>query len=157
MFRCFHTFMISALLVSITNCSKSKSSCRYTTPPNSLFFLLKKAGNRLPDSVLDQVKMSYYLNGNKNYVMDLVRATGEGYNLGVLTTRSIGILSADKKIKDYYIEYANGSKDTLFADYEAPTPATNCVYHIKQVSYNSQTASTDPNITVQTVYLFNTP
>jgi len=158
MFKCLITIFGFILLISIANCSKSKSSnCQYVSPPNSLFFLLKKAGNRLPDSILNNLKLSYNESGNKKFLSDFVRATAEGYNLGVMTTRLIGIRSADQNIKDFVIEYPNGTTDTIYADYEPPSTNNNCLYLIKQIKYNNQISYPDPNIPQQTVYLFNKP
>jgi len=129
-------------------------------PPHSLFFLIKKGGSRLPDSTLDNMKLYYYQNGIKTYLSDFGRATEEGYNLGILTTRDIGLRSGNDNIKIFYLEYLYGQPDTLFADYrhlstnEAKQDPCYCYYPIQQVKFNGQVTSTDPSITQEPVYIF---
>lgn len=148
------------LFIGASNCSKS-NKCYYDTPPNSLFFLLKKGGDRLPDATLTNLKISYIEDGEKKFLPDLIRGVNEGgvdaFTMGIMTTRLIGILSADNNIKDFVIEYADGSRDSLFVNYEGPSTNTNCFYVIKQVKYNNQVSLPDPTITLQTVYLFIKP
>lgn len=138
----------------IISCSKS-SKCHYDDIPNSLFFLLKKNGNKLPDSILNNLKLSYTEKGNKKYLVDFKRATEEGYDWGIVTTRLIGVMSADQNIKNFIIEYPDGSNDSLWVDYEAPSQKNSCHYLLKQVKFNNEIASPDSSITIQTVYLFN--
>ena len=145
-------FLLAFLfLIAFSNCSK-KNRCHYVSIPSSLFFLLKKDGSRLPDSVLNNLKMSYYENSTTEYVSDLGRATEEGYNLGVMTTRLIGDISADKNIKMYFIEYPNGEKDTLSVDYQPPSINNGCHYNLIQVKFNGKEITPDPAITMQKVY-----
>lgn len=132
-------------------------------PPHSLFFLIKKGNNRLPDSILDNMKLYYYQNGSKKYLSDFQRATDEGYNLGILTTRDIGLRSGNDNIKVYCLEYPSWPPDTLFADYrflstnEAKKDPCYCYYPLREVKFNNQTASPDPSITQQVIYLFTKP
>jgi hypothetical protein len=84
-------------------------SCSFTRKPetspnvmaNSLFFLLNENNFKLPDSKLNQLKISYIKQGNKIYVEDLIRKTVDGYDLGVMTTRSVAFVSADDNIKNF--------------------------------------------------------
>jgi len=130
---------------------------------SSIFFLLKKNNQRLPDSILDGLRLSYFNGSAKNYVGDFVRATSDGYALGVMTTRDIGGYSAGANIKNYYLEYPNGSLDTLFVDYrhlsynEAVNDPCYCYYPLVSVKYNGVTAQLDSSITQQKVYKFNKP
>lgn len=139
------------LLIAFSNCSK-KNRCHYVSLPNSLFFLLKKDGIRLPDSVLNNLKISYYENATTKYISDLGRAKEEGYNLGVMTTRLIGDISANKNIKQYFIEYSDGEKDTLNVDYEPPSISNGCHYNLIQVKFNGKEITPDLAITMQKVY-----
>lgn len=142
------------LAIGLQHCTKTKK-CQYTSPPLSFFFLIKQGGNRLPDSVLDNTRIFYFENGIKKQLSDLVRATEEGRELGVLTTRLIGLLSADQNIKTFIIEYPVDPADTLYVDYVSPTPANNCLYSNNLVRFNNQVATPDPAITAQRVYVFN--
>lgn len=147
----------SLLTIGLTSCSKSQNKCHYVSPPRSFFFLLKKNGNRLPDSILDNIRIAYMKNGSKLYITDLVRATGDGREMGILTTRLIGTLSADNNIKPFSIEYPDGTVDDLFIDYSPPSLSNNCVYIINQIKYNGLVSQPDPTITMQTVYTFIKP
>lgn len=148
---------IIGLTIGFTHCTKSQNKCNYVSPPSSFFFLPKKNGNRLPDSILDNMKISYMANGSTTYVADLVRATGDGRDMGILTTRLIGILSADQNIKEFSIEFPDGTSDELYVDYEPPSPNNGCLYLISQIKYNGIVVQPDPAITEQTVYSFNKP
>ena len=96
-------FLLAFLFfIAFSNCSKTKK-CHYTGVPHSLFFLLNKGGNRLPDSVLNNLKISYSENGQKLFVNDVERGINEGgfnaCDLGIITTRLIGFISAEHNIK----------------------------------------------------------
>lgn len=151
----FQITFVSLLSLALVQCSKSTSnSCRYTSPPDSFFFLIKKNNDRLPDSVLNGIRISYSENGARKYLTDLTRATEEGYALGVMTTRLIGIISADQVIKDFIIEYPSTySNEPLHIDYQSPSKNNGCAYSLQQVNYNGHAVSPDPAITVQRVYL----
>lgn len=159
MFLKKQVLIFTCLLLSLCliNCSKSSSKCYWQSPPPSLFFLLKKSGNRLADSILNNLKLSYLESGTKKYVPDLKRATEDGYALGIMASRKIGILSADNHIKEFTVEYPDGSSDTLHVDFESPSPANGCYYNLKQVKYNNQLSYPDPTITIQRIYLFEKP
>lgn len=161
------------IILSILSLFLQSSSCNREDPlgpqviNNSLVFLLKKGGNRLPDSILNNTKLVYFLNGQKNYLSDFARGINEGpfqaYDLGVLTTRNIGSSSGDNNVKEYYLEYPNGTKDTLFVDYrhvsynEAINNSCYCYYPLEQVKYNGVVATLDSTITQQKVYKFYKP
>ncbi|GAA4738547.1 hypothetical protein GCM10023229_17100 [Flavisolibacter ginsenosidimutans] len=129
--------------------------------PYTFYFVLKINGQRLADSTLNNLRLYYLSNGTKNYVYDFGRAGSDGYNLGAMLTKDIGYKSADNNIKDYYLEFSNADIDTLFVDYkhysicEADTSACYCLYPRLSIKYNGQTASYDPAIPQQQVYLFN--
>jgi hypothetical protein len=144
------------------SCSKSRGKGPQVIP-SSLFFVIKKNGVKLDDIVLDNIKLYYFKNGNKAYISDFQRSTGEGYNLGVQTTRNIGDISADENIKGYYLEFQSGEIDTLYVNYRhlSENDAFNnpcyCYYPLEQVKYNGILASPDPTITQQKVYRFDKP
>lgn len=149
------------------------SSCNKKDPlgpqviNNSIFFLVKINNQRLPDSVLNNMKMSYYLSGQKKYVDDFTRGINEGgfmaNDMGIQTTRDVGTYSGDNNVKNYYLEYPNGTIDTLFIDYrhvsynEASTNSCYCYYPLVDVKFNSVVAQIDSSITQQRVYRFNKP
>lgn len=136
-------------------------------PAHSLFFLIKKGGARLPDSILNNMQLYYYQGGSKKYLSDFTRGINEGgfqaYDLGIQTTRNIGYISGNENTKDYYLEYPDGSLDTLFVDYrhlsesDAKNDPCYCYYPLREVKFNGQVAATDPSITVQKVYSFIIP
>lgn len=131
--------------------------------PLPLYFRVVQNNQRLPDSVLDHLKLSYNKDSKKQYISDFGRAGAEGYGLGVLLTREIGLRSGDDKIKDYYLEFPNGEVDTLYVDYKSLTPCeavksgSCCLYLLKSVKFNRVEASYDPSIEKLPVYLFTKP
>lgn len=153
--------IVSCFLLSLS-CNKSGEKGPMVIP-SSLFFLVVKNGTRLPDSDLDNMKLYYFKNAAKTYVSDFQRATGDGFSLGVQTTRNAGDLSADENIKDYYLEFAGGDIDTLYVHYrhlgknEANNNPCFCYYSLEQVKYNGVITSPDPTITQQKVYRFDKP
>lgn len=154
----------------LLGCKKNKSESPQCTTtsypvPFSLFFELKSNGVRIiADNILDHLKLSYYLNGNKMYVQDFTRAINEGgYNArdsGILVTQAIAYSSSSDNIKDYYLEFPNGDIDTLYVDYRhvtncaGDTAACHCLYPRYSVKFNNQVAGYDYTVP-QTVYLFN--
>jgi hypothetical protein len=97
-------------------------------------------------------------------VPDFARASNEGgfnaRDAGIQVSRVIGLSSGDSGIKDYYLEYPDGSKDTLYVDYQhisfdaAKKNSCKCEYPMRPVKYNQQTSSLDSLTTQQPVYLF---
>ncbi len=153
--------LVSFILLAVS-CNKSVREGPQVIP-SSLFFVVKKNGIRLDDITLDNMKLYYLKNGNKTYISDFQRGTGDGYNLGVQTTRNIGDISADENIKDFYLEFPNADIDTLYVNYRhlSENDAFNnpcyCYYPLEQVKYNGTLASPDPTITQQKVYRFDKP
>ncbi len=134
-------------------------------PPHSIFFVIKSNGARLPDSVLNNMRMYYYENNIKKYVTDFTRAVNEAgvqaYDLGIQTTRNIGFISGDENIKTYYLDYEYGPDDTLFVNYvhltekQAKRDPCYCYYPLKEVKYNGVVASLDLSLNNIKAYLFN--
>ncbi len=159
--RIIFSILLSFILLSMS-CSKNRRLGPQVIPA-SLFFVIKTNGVRLDDNTLNTMKLYYFNNGIKTYISDFQRGTGDGFALGVQTTRNIGDVSADQSVKDYYLEFQNGDIDTLFVDYrhlnenDAFNDPCYCYYPLREVKYNSVTASPDPTITQQKVYLFNKP
>jgi len=154
--------MVFAVALLTTTCGKGREKGPQVVP-SSLFFVIKQNGNRLDDNTLNTMKLYYFKNNIKTYLLDFQRGTDEGLNLGVQTTRNIGFTSADDNIKDYYLEFQNGDIDTLYVNYlhsgqnEAFSNSCYCYYPLEQVKYNGVVAAPDPAITQQKVYLFNKP
>jgi hypothetical protein len=153
------TSLLICILLTGNSCKKKNDTCHYYNPPSSLRFLLRNNGAQLPDSILTYLKISYYdTKGTKQYLSDLVHATDDWANTGILGTRAIGTVSGDRGIKTYYLEYRNGTVDTLYVDYSERSPATNCFYVLKEVRYNGRKADTDTNyIKIAPVYDFDKP
>ena len=155
----FFLFLTAGFVIATSSCDKKQIGLQVIN--NSLFFVIKTNNLRLPDSVLNNLKLYYFKNNVKTFVPDFVRATGEGYNLGVMTTRDIGNLSGDANIKAYYLEYQNSTKDTLSINYkhvnydEAKNNSCYCYYPLLEVKYNGVSAQLDSSITQQKVYKFN--
>lgn len=128
--------------------------------PHSLFFLIQRDGKRLPGSVLDNLDLIYTTGREEKQVKDFQRATEEGRDLGIMTTRNIGILSSREKIKTYYLEYPDGDIDTLYVDYDyfsrpdADTTKCYCLFPLREVKFNGEKAYRDSSIQVQRVFLF---
>lgn len=132
--------------------------------PYSLLFLIKENGVRLPDSVLNNMKLFYLQNGGKKYVYDLRRGINEGpfaaYDLGVQVTSNVGDLSAEAGIKNYFLEYPSGDIDTLFVNYvsvntqQAQQEPCFCYYPLREVKFNGVAVGLDTSIYYQTVYGF---
>ncbi len=148
------SIFVFAVLLFDEGCKKG-SACHYFSMPNSLFILLTQGGKRLPDSILDYTKISYYQDGNKKYLTDFTHAGLEWNALGIMTTRDIGSASAGLGIKTYFIEYPDATKDTLYADYESPSPSTSCVYVLHTIKYNGMLIKQDTTYKGGEVYVFN--
>jgi hypothetical protein len=159
--------LLYLLLFLHFSCKKSESNdCNafgVAAPPSGFYFIIKQNNSRLPDSILNNLKLSYFIGGNKFYISDFSRAGSEGYNLGAMASWEIGLKSADSNIKDYFIEFPSGDIDTIYVDYkhytacQADTSSCHCIYPRIGVKYNGQWASYDPSVTQQQVYLFNKP
>jgi hypothetical protein len=153
-------YLIFIICILVFSC-KRKPEFGPNVIPNSLFFLLTESSNRLPDSILNSIKISYIKQGNKYYINDLIRATGSGYDIGVMTTRSVAFVSANDNIKNFNIEYYDGSSDDLFIDYikldleSAKKNSCFCYYPRNDIRFKNTSAILDSNIKEQQVYRFN--
>lgn len=127
-------------------CFKKNSPNPIYYPDMTPFWIsieITKNGNILPDSVLQNIKISYYAFGNKNYILDFsfvkdpndttksLVGTFEAYLLSSLSNRPkslsfptipgnyatnlIYVKVPDTPVSSYYIEYPNGLKtDTMY-------------------------------------------
>jgi hypothetical protein len=127
--------------------------------PQPVFMLIKEKGVRLPDQTLNRLFLTYHENGQKKYVKDFSRGTDGFDTLGIMSSVDIRILSADKQIRDFYLEYPDGDVDTIFADYEkvagkeAAGNSCYCTTPLKALKFNGKTAILDTSIKVAQVYL----
>ena len=158
-------YIIVCICATSLNCNKSGSSgppltpggCVWYNAPDPFFFQLRQNGQILPTLVVNNISVAYFDNNVKKYVTDLSPATDSYSNMGIIGSRTMCLTSSgDKGIKVFYIEYYNGySTDTIYLDYTAATPITNCQYLFKQVKFNGQTPITDTSVTVAKVYIFD--
>lgn len=145
-------FLMFFCSIPLLFCKKKSGDCQYASVPNSLFFQIRQNGIPIGSDTLNNVRISYYNNGTKIYIKDLIQATDLYSNRGILTTRTIGTLGANT----YFIEYPNLLKtDTLFVEYLLPSPSTNCVYVLQDVRYNSIAITANNTFGAQPVYVLN--
>lgn len=153
----------SCILIAsfLTNCSNSnEKTCKYASVPNSLNLKITKSGAIVSDLILSETKLSYYEKNNKKYVSDFSINNIESNfkNKGLISTRNIGVISANNNIKTFYLEYPNGWKtDLLYVDYIPNTPETNCMYVLKPIKVNNVLAIEDNSFIFKPVYEINIP
>jgi hypothetical protein len=107
-------FTLASLI--LMSCHKDK---RELLGPEAL--LIRPIHNMavLPDATLNQMKLYYFSSQTiKEYVGDFGRASGSGYQWGILSTTDVASLSANDNIKYYYLEFPDGDIDTLFVNYQ---------------------------------------
>jgi hypothetical protein len=148
-------------------CCNKKDTREVYQVPLPIFFVVKKNGQRLPDSVLNYMSLTYLKNGTRTYVNDFGRGSNDGAfsarDLGVQVSMLVGVSSGKEGIKTYYLEYPDGDVDTLMVDYQylefddAVKHPCRCKYPFIGVTFNRQTPVKDPTITVQNVWVFNKP
>ncbi len=110
----FTTCALIATLFIFDSCKKKEAPL---SDPHVLLLFPKKNEGRLSDEQLNNARMYFFQNGQK-YVKDFGRADGKSFQKGILKSSDIATLSAVEKIKDYYLEFPDGSIDTLFVDYQ---------------------------------------
>jgi hypothetical protein len=145
--------ILSALILffGIAACKKTKNEtdCKYDAIPNSMFLKITKNGIVLNDTVLANCKLSYIDGAIKKYITDFSKnnLASQYQGMGLISTRLVGILSADNSIKTFYLEYPQAwSIDTLTIDYLKPTPSTNCLYIQNSVKQNGVPAEIDSSL-----------
>lgn len=148
------------LIFALVLLAACKKSYNLVLVPDSLFYRVTKNGTQLPDSVLTKTKMYYLESNSKKYISDLIAATEPINGLGIQTTRSIGHISGDNKVKDFYLEYGNGDIDTVYVDYQhlsdkdAQKSDCKCLYPRIEVRFNGKRVEFDTSIYTNQVYLF---
>jgi hypothetical protein len=151
--------IISTILLS--NCSKKVKFFPNLLPP-VLFFKVVENNDKLADSVLDKMNLYYLENNNKIKVLDFSRGTNEGnYNArteGVQASREVGIISGEKKIKTFYLEYPNSKQDTIIIDYELlsekEAEISGSYYKFIEIKYNNKEVSIDSLVTQIKLFKF---
>lgn len=156
--RLIFFILFSSIIILGLNCKKTSSSCSDTPEPPVFFFQIKKNGVPLGNDTLQNIKLSYIVNGVKDYITDLSEATDYYANMGILDTRTAGVISSTQGIQIFYIEYPNGfSTDTLFLDYPPVSSSTDCSYFLSKVQFDGVTIEGDTAFGYQPVYVFNKP
>jgi hypothetical protein len=142
--------IIVLFLISISACfvrckKSNNNTCKYVAMPSSLILKISKSGIPVTDIILSNCKLNYLEANEKKYVTDFTLSQDvANQNKGLIASRLIGNLSADKGIKTFYLEYPNGwTTDTLYVDYLPHTPATNCLYIQNPLQCNGQLSSID--------------
>lgn len=155
-----------AISILCISCGKLKSGYDIYKVPHTTYFVIKRDNHRLPDSILDNMKMSYYQAGSKKYVTDFGRAIDENGSTearesGIQVTRNIGFSSSKEGIKDYYLEYPNNTRDTLYVDYnyldddDAYNDPCKCNYPFRAIQFNGQVPGIDSLYKFARVYILN--
>ena len=145
----------------VTGCHKN-AGCHWAAEPYALvLFQLYKGGQLVTDSnFLASLKLYYYQNNQKNYItiQGIINANTNDTNILYKNRVMLIDVLSTLNIKNYYLEYPNGSwaTDTLYVDYLSPSPNTNCEYKLNAIKYNG-TVPNDTTIFYELVYMFNKP
>lgn len=148
--------LISCSSMLLVTCGKNSNTCHWAAEPPDFIFQINHNGKIIPDSILNEIKISYYQNGIKKYIPDLGTATDTNYiNRGLMGSREIGTFEN----QTFFLEYSNGfAIDTLIVNNLLPTPATNCQYKVKQIRFDNQTPLIDTSFKFSwPVYIFIKP
>lgn len=155
--------LIPLLLTLCFSCKDSFEPMGPRTIPYPVFLLIKEKNSRLPDNLLNQLRLFYLKENKRNYIYDFTRGT-DGYDtLGIMSTVDIGFVSADQGIKDFYIDYPSGDVDTLFADFQnIPSKDASgnycyCTTPLIELKFNGKIAIPDTSRKEQMVYLLEKP
>lgn len=104
---------------TLFSCNKDNRGLK---DPQPLLLMPMHNGARLSDAVLNQVSLYYHINltsTHKEPVADFGRASGTGYQQGVLSSLDVAELSGGEDVKFFYLSFPDGTTDTLTVDYEA--------------------------------------
>lgn len=117
--KLLYATVLGLTTLTLFSCKKDKRDLKDPQP-----LILKPMHNngRLPDAVLSQMKMYYHINltsTHKEPVGDFGRASGTGYQQGLLSTSDVAALSASEDVKFFYLSFPDGTVDTLYVDYES--------------------------------------
>lgn len=114
--KLIYTAALALITLTLLSCHKDK---RELLGPEALLIRPIHNMDVLPDATLNATKLYYFSSQTiKEYVGDFGRATGSGYQWGILSTTNVAALSANDNIKFYYLEFPDGDIDTLFVDYQ---------------------------------------
>lgn len=138
--RLFSALIAITLMIACTKTKKSNLIPYPDLTPFAIHIEITKGGVILPDSILKNIKISYYAFGTKNYLVDnyifkdvydttkTIISTIEAYDLSSLTYRpatlsfpkipgteynasdAVQVNVPPNPIAEYYIEYPNGLK-----------------------------------------------
>lgn len=117
--KLLYATVLSLASLTLFSCQKDKRDLK---DPQPLLLLPMHNGARISDAELNQVSMYYYINltsTHKEPVADFGRASGTGYQQGLLSTTDVAELSGGEDVKMFYLSFADGSVDTLTVDYKA--------------------------------------
>lgn len=117
--KLLYATILSLATLTLFSCKKDKRDLK---EPQPLILKPTHNGGRLSDETLNQVKMYYYItltSTHKEPVGDFGRASGTGYQQGLLSTSDVAELSAGEDIKFFYLSFPDGTVDTLRIDYES--------------------------------------
>lgn len=148
--KIFFIILFLSVPILFLTCKKS-NLCNSVAVPPVFFFQIKESGIIISDSILASLKISYFVNGSKEYISDLSQATDFYANKGILTSRQIGTFQD----QTFFIEYPDADIDTLMVSNILPSPSTNCEYKISKIEFNNSIISKDTSFGYQPVYIFN--
>lgn len=133
--------------------------------PYPLVLSIRENGVRASDEVLDNVKLSYFEMGNKFFIKDFQRGSNDGpykyYDLGLMGSIDIGIVSGEQNIKTYFLEYNDGDIDTLLVNYkylsasEACDDQCKCLYPLQEIKFNNKNPPIDSSVLTERAYILN--
>lgn len=117
--KLFYAAALGLAALTLGSCRKDKRDLKDAQP---LMLIPMHNEGRLSDAVLNQVSLYYFINltsTHKEYVADFGRASGTGYQQGILSSSDVASLSAGENIKTFYLAFPDGTTDTLLVDYES--------------------------------------
>lgn len=117
--KLFYATIIGLSLVTFASCKKDNRGLKNPQP-----LLLKPMHNGaiLSDAELNKITLTYHItltSTHKEPVADFGRAPGTGYQEGLLYSADVAALSAEDDVKQYYLQFADGSIDTLTINYQS--------------------------------------
>lgn len=128
--------------------------------PEDLVFHVTKDGTSLSDSILSRVRLSYFQNGTKQYSSSLrLGFNDSSVNSGVMIA-SIGFISANDGVKNFYLEYPDTDVDTILADYrnesgeDAIRNSCRCTVPLAELRFNDRVPELDSFYWAKKVYAF---
>jgi hypothetical protein len=108
--------ILPTLLTIFLGCGKK---C-YMTAPSPLYFSLKEKGQSLSEELLNKLKLSYFENSEMKYDPCAKKLT----DFKIMMIPGIDWLSKKGSIKEFYLEYPDNTRDTIYANFR--TRKTEC-------------------------------